>query len=207
MSSSIHNGGAPARPSLKAQLLQPPNMISWGRIVVVFIAAALFINGWQVTGLVIGFFAGIGDYWDGILARRLGLVSDLGAALDQWSDNVYEGLILVYGAITGVFPRWVVIAYLFREFSIIFIRTVSRDRGLSISSGIWGKIKTNFLHCGILFAFMGEMAVFPMPARSVFSMLGWMGAVGGLLFSYASGVGYVRQFLAQYDVAGSPESA
>ncbi len=181
-------------------------MISWGRIVALGVSAALWTNGWQLTGLAIGFVAGVGDYLDGILARRMGLVSSLGAALDQWSDNVYEGLVLVYGVIIGIFPPWVITFYLFREFLIICIRTLAQDRGLSISSGIWGKIKTNFLHYAIMFGYMGEMGAFPMPARSVFSMLGWMGVTGGLMFSYASAWGYVRQFVAQYDRA-APDGA
>jgi phosphatidylglycerophosphate synthase len=188
-------------PSLGAQLLQPPNAISWGRIAMLIICALLWTNGWKLTGLAIGFVAGIGDYFDGILARRMGLVSPLGAALDQWSDNVYESCGLIYGAMIGIFPRWIIWFYLLREFSMVFIRTVSKDRGITVSSGIWGKVKTNFLHYGILFGYIGATEAFPLAFRSFAEMLGWMGAVGGLMFSYASAWIYLRQFVPRYEAS------
>ena len=58
------------------------------------------------------------------------------------------------------------------------------------------KVKTNFLHYGLLCGFLGALDVFPPYVRSMWAMLGWMGVVGGLGFSYVSALGYVRGFLA-----------
>ncbi len=187
---------APPEPTLRQQLLQPPNLISWGRVVLLGVCGGLWLGGWPRLTVAIGIVAGLGDYFDGYLARRMGLVSPLGAALDQWSDNIWEGGSLLAGMMIGIFPGWVIYPYFFREFSVQCVRTAARERGWSISSGIWGKVKTNFLHYGVLCGFLGVLDVFPPYVRSMWTMLGWMGVVGGLGFSYVSALGYVRRFLA-----------
>ncbi len=93
------------------------------------------------------------DFFDGWVARRFNIVSDLGKVLDPLADKI---LVLVFlpllevGAITS-FPVFLILA---REFAIMALRVVSAKRGIIISANLSGKIKTAITLpvCGLLFA-------------------------------------------------------
>ena len=63
-----------------------PNALSAFRLVLVPVLLALAWHG-ALAPFLIGFALGLAsDVLDGIVARRLGQVTDLGARLDQWGD-------------------------------------------------------------------------------------------------------------------------
>ena len=51
---------------------------------------------WKVTGLVIGTLGGITDLLDGIVARKLKQVTELGALIDQLGDLLFESKIIYW---------------------------------------------------------------------------------------------------------------
>ena len=68
-----------------------PNAITVGRIAVTPLIALLpFVNSWPLRALafVIYILTAISDYWDGMLARSRGLVTDLGKMLDPLADKL-----------------------------------------------------------------------------------------------------------------------
>jgi CDP-diacylglycerol--glycerol-3-phosphate 3-phosphatidyltransferase len=66
--------------------LSVPNGLSAFRVVVVPVLLALAWHG-AVEFFLIGFALGLAsDVLDGVLARRLGQVTEFGATLDQWAD-------------------------------------------------------------------------------------------------------------------------
>ena len=77
--------------------LNLPNALTWFRVVAIPLVVLVFYGpqlfGWHVTwarpaaGLLFG-LAGITDYFDGYLARRLGLTSSFGAFLDPVADKL-----------------------------------------------------------------------------------------------------------------------
>jgi CDP-diacylglycerol--glycerol-3-phosphate 3-phosphatidyltransferase len=96
-----------------------------------YIAAALFIVAIAT------------DSVDGLLARRLNLVTDSGKILDPIADKVLTGGALVSLSILGELWWWVTIVILVREIGITVFRfVIIRTRVVPASSG--GKIKTVF---------------------------------------------------------------
>jgi phosphatidylglycerophosphate synthase len=68
-----------------------PNAITVGRIAVTPLIALLpFVNSWplRAVAFVIYIITAISDYWDGMLARSRGLVTDLGKLLDPLADKL-----------------------------------------------------------------------------------------------------------------------
>jgi CDP-diacylglycerol--glycerol-3-phosphate 3-phosphatidyltransferase len=83
------------------------------------------------------------DSVDGLLARRLNLVTDSGKILDPIADKVLTGGALVSLSILGELWWWVTIVILVREIGITVFRfVIIRTRVVPASSG--GKIKTVF---------------------------------------------------------------
>ncbi|GAB3124479.1 CDP-diacylglycerol--glycerol-3-phosphate 3-phosphatidyltransferase [Glaciibacter psychrotolerans] len=94
---------------------------------------------WWAAGLFIVAIAT--DGIDGAIARRQGLVTDLGKLLDPIADKVLTGGALVALSILGELWWWVTIVILVRELGITVFRFVMlRDRVIPASRG--GKLKT-----------------------------------------------------------------
>ncbi|MCP4335732.1 MAG: CDP-alcohol phosphatidyltransferase family protein [Gammaproteobacteria bacterium] len=72
--------------SLRQDLLQVPNLVSSVRILItplLFVFAFRQMEYWFLGALI---FSGLTDVLDGMLARKLNLITPLGAHLDSWGD-------------------------------------------------------------------------------------------------------------------------
>jgi CDP-diacylglycerol--glycerol-3-phosphate 3-phosphatidyltransferase len=72
--------------SLKQDFFQIPNLVSSIRILIaplLFVFAFRQMEYWFLGALV---FSGLTDVFDGFLARKLNLITPLGAHLDSWGD-------------------------------------------------------------------------------------------------------------------------
>jgi len=186
--------------SLARDLRTIPNLISLSRIVLVLIACSIYLLDWRKTALGLGTIAGITDYLDGYLARRLGLVTRLGEILDQFSDLIFEALVLLMLVSEPGTPFTVLYlaVYLVRELWVTTIRRYMAERRFNIASSIWGKLKTNFICWGFVVAFTSRIG-FLSALDPYVEYLGHFGLSCGLLFGYISALSYTRQFIAAYD--------
>ncbi|MDD6088300.1 MAG: CDP-diacylglycerol--glycerol-3-phosphate 3-phosphatidyltransferase [Desulfovibrionaceae bacterium] len=88
--------------------------------------------------------ASITDYFDGVLARRLHLVSRFGAFLDPLADKLLVVSTLVQLCSMGRVPSWIVILIICRELAVTGLRTVAVDNGIFMPADAYGKWKTGF---------------------------------------------------------------
>jgi len=190
--------GSPDEPrDLRQDLKLVPNVLTIVRIVFIFIATAIFFSGNHLLGIVLGVLAGITDYLDGYLARKLNLVTPIGELLDQLADVVFESTALLLVVSTGFITPIVLVAYLFREFWVTTIRRFVTARGLNISSGFLGKLKTNVLMWSFVPSGVSLAGFWPQlePALGVF---GRCSIVAGIALGYISGWRYTKQFARVY---------
>lgn len=81
------------------------------------------------------------DKADGVLARRRGLVTDLGKIADPIADKALTGMAFIGLSVLGELPWWVTIVVLAREVGITLLRfAVIRHGVMPASRG--GKVKT-----------------------------------------------------------------
>jgi CDP-diacylglycerol--glycerol-3-phosphate 3-phosphatidyltransferase len=98
--------------------------------------------------LLIFIGATITDYYDGVLARRHGWITNFGKLFDPLADKMivmtaFVALIEVDLAPgKPIFPSWMVILILCREFLITGLRTLAVSQGRVVSADRWGKNKT-----------------------------------------------------------------
>ena len=116
-----------SRQSKLFELGRLPNLVSCARIVMgPFMLYALSLRSSEGTilaaALMVG--AGISDALDGFLARRMGLVGDLGIALDPIADKLFALFLLV-----GLF--------LFREFSVWLLALLLGRDLLILAGGVY----------------------------------------------------------------------
>lgn len=132
-----------------------PNALTVGRIGITPLIALLpFAPTWELklVGFVLYVAAAITDYYDGVLARRRGLVTDLGKLLDPLADKLLllGTLIPIYLLMSGIgtpmsmrfltpfgeagLPLWVLLVVLGRELLMTIFRQIAARRGVIIAA-------------------------------------------------------------------------
>ena len=83
----------------------------------------------------------ISDVMDGFIARRYGLVTDLGKVLDPFADVLSRITYFICFSAAGIMPVLVLAVLLYREFSVTFLRMILIRKGVAMAASIWGKLK------------------------------------------------------------------
>jgi CDP-diacylglycerol--glycerol-3-phosphate 3-phosphatidyltransferase len=178
-----------------------PNALTWFRVVAIPLIVLVFYGpelfGWQETwarpaaGLLFG-LAGITDYFDGYLARRLGLTSSFGAFLDPVADKliVSTALVLLVQADPQVTLALVAAIIIGREITVSALREWMSQIGARahVAVSIFGKWKTTLQIIGISFMLyrerlftlptyrIGEWLLYVAAALTLWSMIDYLRA-------------------------------
>lgn len=134
-----------------------PNVITLGRIAAcpaVFLLVMTPSVPLRLAAFVLFLAAALSDLWDGYLARKHGLITDLGKLLDPLADKLLLIATFVPFYILshrvgpvgplpflGPLPLWVVLIIFGREVLITMFRSYALRRGVVISAGKSGKYK------------------------------------------------------------------
>ena len=181
--------------------LNVPNALTWIRVVAIPLVVLVFYGpqlfGWHATwarpaaGLLFG-FAGITDYFDGYLARRLGLTSSFGAFLDPVADKliVSTALVLLVQADPQITLALVAAIIIGREITVSALREWMSQIGARahVAVSIFGKWKTTLQIIGISLMLyreqllglpiyrIGEWLVYVAAALTLWSMIDYLRA-------------------------------
>ena len=122
-----------------------PNQLTYARMALVPpIIVLLHFNSLMAGYISAGIFivASITDYWDGELARRWGVVSNLGKFLDPVADKILVSSTLVMLIPSGRLDAAMVVILLARDSLISALRSVAAAEKMIIPAGTLGKWKT-----------------------------------------------------------------
>lgn len=171
-------------------LATAPNLVTLSRIVLLGAAAIVWLAGAPRLGMLLGLLGGLTDYLDGWLARRLGLVSQFGAMLDQFADVFMAliGLTLALAAPVSLSPAYL-LAVMTRELWVQGIRRQAAVLGFEIPSSLLGKWNSFFLCWGFLPLFASAAGLWPL-GRPVGEVMIALGA----LLNVTSGIQYTIAF-------------
>ncbi len=140
--------------------------------------------GWRIAAAACFVVAVVTDRLDGELARRRGLVTDVGKIADPIADKALMGTALIGLSVLGELPWWVTVVVLAREVGITLMRFFVIRHGV-MPAGRGGKAKT------ALQAVAVTLYVMPLPV--------WMHPVEVVLMAAAvvltvvTGIDYVVQ--------------
>lgn len=140
---------------------------------------------WGCVGLLA--LCEITDVLDGLLARRLGVTSELGATLDPYSDSVTR--LVVYWSLACVGLVWAVVPLVMalRDVTVAYCRMVWVARGSSVAAKWSGKLKAIVQGTGAFVLVLGPL-FWPLSKRSIIVSV----SVIVLVATLASGFDYVR---------------
>ena len=97
---------------------------------------------WMWVSLALFIIASITDFVDGYVARHYDQTSDFGKFLDPLADKLLTIAAMLIFCEWGVFPAWVLMIVLTREFAVTGLRLVAVGKGKVIAAGWSGKVKT-----------------------------------------------------------------
>jgi len=103
---------------------------------------SLFVVILRWLAFVIFIVASITDLVDGRLARKYNIVTNFGRLLDPLADKMIVTVAFVGFVEMQLFPAWIVILILCREFVVTGLRTLGVSQGRVIHADKWGKHKT-----------------------------------------------------------------
>jgi cardiolipin synthase len=99
--------------------LSIPNLITLARILLVPVVVWAITSGEMGIAFLLFLAAGISDAVDGFLAKRFGMVTELGTYLDPLADKAMIVSIYVALGIAEAIPRWLVILVVSRDIMIV----------------------------------------------------------------------------------------
>ena len=200
----------PARSAFREEILNLPNSLTMGRVVVIpfviwWMAQSddLAEGAWAARraafyGTVLFAAASITDFLDGWLARNLNLQSLFGRFLDPLADKLLVMACLIELVALGRAPIWLVVLLLSREVAITGLRAIAAEEGFELPSDRWGKWKTAVQMAGLV----GLLVHFPIDTdflifRAVidYHRVGLVLLGVSMVFSATSAFSYLLSFL------------
>lgn len=167
-----------------------PNAISLMRIFLVapFLVAVIHRQFSLALGLVV--LAGVSDFLDGYLARRLVQTSPLGAFLDPLGDRLLSTVAFIALAIQGLLPPWLAVTVVAKDIYVALgaaILYLTGHRFIAAAS-LWGKLATLLQFSCVAAALLAVLVPLAPLLLDIFFIL------TGLVTAFAC-VQYVRQGL------------
>src|SRR5690349_20248445 len=126
------------------QLASIPNLLTIARLLLAPFVCRAILNGRHTAALALFACAALTDGLDGILARRFGQTTSLGAWLDPIADKLLLSGVYVVLAIAGSVPWWLVVVVFGRDVFLLvssgIVMLLPEFR--RISTSLWGRIST-----------------------------------------------------------------
>lgn len=192
--------------TLRAEFVNLPNLLTYVRVAAIPLVMLLIWRGAPRDCVVAAWvysFATITDFFDGWLARRMGLVTVIGKFLDPLADKLMVmGMLVMLVALNRV-PGWLVVLILAREMTINGLRSIASTEGMVIAAGQAGKYKTALQMIAVMFLVVHFpytvwfFGLYPMTVD--FHVVGMWVLGGSVGFSMVSAVLYFRDFFRALD--------
>jgi CDP-diacylglycerol--glycerol-3-phosphate 3-phosphatidyltransferase len=182
-----------------------PNAITLSRIPLMFVIVGLMYFTWPgaaTLAFVLFISAAVGDWYDGYIARKRGLITIFGMLMDAMADKI-----MVIGVVIALvdkheIPVALALITLCREFLVTGMRMVAASKGVVVMADSGGKTKTVTQLIALGF-FLGAPMVsqdgyylFHWDASSFVGFVGRMGLitfVAGTALSVWSGYRYISR--------------
>jgi cardiolipin synthase len=165
-----------------------PNVLTVLRLVLiaVFVVGAL-LGMSQLFAFVVLFFAGLSDFLDGWLARKLGQESRLGELLDPIADRLLTLVLLIYLLTQRLVPWWLVMVLLARDVIVTVSLAALKRRGVTgVTVTYAGKLATFTLTIGLPLLLVANLLT-----NQLILGIAWAFIVWGIALYWYSGWQYL----------------
>ena len=168
-------------------ILNVPNLVTLSRIVLIPILIGVYYtpDGWltretqNITATAVFILAGITDWLDGYLARRLNQMSAFGAFLDPVADKLMVAAALILLVALGRADAYLAIIIIGREIAISALREWMAELGAgrSVAVAFLGKLKTGAQMTAIIALLLYEPLIPGIPTPLLGTVALWIAVI------------------------------
>jgi len=141
-----------------------PNILTIFRIVITPLIVWFLIgfDGFtlHMTAFFLFFIASLTDLFDGMLARKLQVVSEFGKFMDPLADKILVNSTFITLNILDVMPYWITGVIILRDMMVTLLRWGMLANGASMNTSQMAKLKTTFqyisMYVGLVFILLGH---------------------------------------------------
>lgn len=166
-----------------------PNKLTLMRILLVPVMALVWLFPYNQFGITIGYFtvkqvtlsyinvivlvifavASITDYLDGNIARKNNMVTTFGKFADPIADKLLVDMTLIILCYKHMIPVVCCIVMILRDLIVDGCRMIAAQRGVVVSAGMLGKLKTAFQMITIIIVLLNNLPfeLFFIPADEI----------------------------------------
>lgn len=143
----------------------------------------------RIAAFVVFLAAMLTDRLDGEIARRRGLITDVGKLLDPIADKALLGMAFVGLWLIDLVPWWVTILVLLRELTVTVTRFVVIRHGV-IPAGRGGKLKTFLQTVAVCLLVLPTTRL---PAAQAWQLAAYLVLVAAVVVTFLSGLDYLHK--------------
>ncbi|MFM1994729.1 MAG: hypothetical protein RLZZ610_246 [Actinomycetota bacterium] len=178
---------------LNGEVVNIPNLLSFLRIALVPVFLWFLLEEFFVAAISILALAGLTDFLDGFLARKLNQTTKLGKLLDPVADRLYIFATLLALSSTGYVPWWLAGLVILRDLLILVSLPVLASVGYrSLPVHYLGKASTFALLYSFPLLLMGKIFT---EAAFIITPIAWAFALWGVVLYWWSGFVYLWQLV------------
>ncbi|MBT3253815.1 MAG: CDP-diacylglycerol--glycerol-3-phosphate 3-phosphatidyltransferase [Candidatus Marinimicrobia bacterium] len=141
-----------------------PNILTIFRIVITPLIVWLLIGfdglALHTLAFVLFIIASLTDLFDGIIARKLQVVSEFGKFMDPLADKILVNSTFITLNILDVIPIWITAVIILRDGLVTLLRWGMLANGASMNTSRLAKLKTVFqyisMYVGLIFILLGH---------------------------------------------------
>lgn len=175
------------QPELSNRVFTVPNILSFGRLLLVPVFLVLLMQGQDAAALTVLVISSLTDFLDGYIARRFNQMSRLGQLLDPAADRLYIFAAIIGLASRELVPWWLVAVIVGRDALLLVLGIVLANYGYGpLPVHLLGKVATFALFLGMPLIMLGlavpALAPFSQPVAWAITLWGaflywWAGAI------------------------------
>jgi len=126
-----------------------PNILTLFRILVVPFFIVLFYSDlfyFKILSLCLFFIGSLTDFFDGYIARKYNLVTNLGKFIDPLADKilVLSAFFILYTLYSNYIPLWMIFMIFIRDIIVTIFRFYLSSKNHILKTSIFAKRKTLF---------------------------------------------------------------
>ena len=179
--------------SLSGGVFNVPNFLSFLRIALVPVFLWFLLEEMFVSAITVLVIAGLTDFLDGYLARKLNQTTKLGKLLDPVADRLYIFATLLALSATGYVPWWLAGLVILRDLLMLISLPVLASVGhRTLPVHYLGKASTFALLYAFPLLLMGKIFT---EAAFIITPAAWAFALWGVALYWWSGFVYLWQLV------------
>ena len=174
---------------LNGEVVNIPNLLSFLRIALVPVFLWFLLSEMFLSAIFVLMVAGVTDFLDGYLARKLNQMTKLGKVLDPVADRLYIFSTLLALSVTGNIPWWLAALVILRDLLMLISLPALASLGYAtLPVHFLGKASTFALLYSFPLLLMAKIFI---EAQFILLPLAWAFALWGVALYWWSGFVYL----------------